>query len=123
MGEEIIHGILLALHNIALVGCAAAPFYNRNLVLVRGQYGPKLSYELDKVVELINETDLKQIEISGHTDNEGPEEYNQKLSEGRAESVVNYLKQEGFKNSEIAEILGKDQRNIWTLGERARRKG
>ena len=51
MAEEIIHGILLALHNIALVGCAAAPFYNRNLVLMRGQYGPKLHYELDKVVE------------------------------------------------------------------------
>lgn len=51
MWEEIIHGILLALHNIALVGCAAAPFYNRNLVLVRGQYGPNLHYELDKVVE------------------------------------------------------------------------
>ena len=51
MGEEIIHGILLALHNIALVGCAAAPFYNRNLVLMRGQYGPSLHYELDKVVE------------------------------------------------------------------------
>ena len=51
MTEHIIHGILLALHNIALVGCAAAPFYNRNLVLERGQYGPKLHYELDKVVE------------------------------------------------------------------------
>jgi hypothetical protein len=51
MAEELIHGILLALHNIALVGCAAAPFYNRNLVLMRGQYGPKLHYELDKVVE------------------------------------------------------------------------
>lgn len=51
MSEQIIHGILLALHNIALVGCAAAPFYNRNLVLVRGQYGPKLHYALDKVVE------------------------------------------------------------------------
>ncbi len=49
--EQIIHGVLLALHNIALVGCAAAPFYNRNLVLQRGQYGPKLHYELDKVVE------------------------------------------------------------------------
>ena len=49
--EQIIHGVLLALHNIALVGCAAAPFYNRNLVLKRGQYGPKLHYELDKVVE------------------------------------------------------------------------
>jgi hypothetical protein len=51
MGEEIIHGILLAFHNIALVGCAAAPFYSRNLVLMRGQYGPSLYYELDKVVE------------------------------------------------------------------------
>lgn len=51
MAEELIHSILLALHNLALVGCAAAPFYNRNLVLMRGQYGPKLHYELDKVVE------------------------------------------------------------------------
>jgi len=51
MTEQIIHSILLALHNIALVGCAAAPFYNRALVLKRGQYGPKLHYELDKVVE------------------------------------------------------------------------
>jgi len=51
MLEQIIQGILLALHNIALVGCAAAPFYNRNLVTTRAQYGPKLHYELDKVVE------------------------------------------------------------------------
>jgi len=49
--EQIIQGVLMALHNIALVGCAAAPFYNRALVLKRGQYGPKLHYELDKVVE------------------------------------------------------------------------
>ncbi len=51
MTEQIVHGILLAFHNIALVGCAAAPFYNRNLVNTRAQYGPKLHYELDKVVE------------------------------------------------------------------------
>lgn len=51
MAEQIIHSILLALHNIALVGCAAAPFYNRNLVLKRAQYGPKLHFRLDKVVE------------------------------------------------------------------------
>ena len=49
--ENLIHALLLALHNIALVGCAAAPFYNRNLVKSRSQYGPKLIYELDKVVE------------------------------------------------------------------------
>lgn len=51
MTEQIIQGVLLALHNIALVGCAAAPFYNRQLVVQRAQYGPKLHYELDKVVE------------------------------------------------------------------------
>lgn len=51
MIEHIIHSLLLALHNIALVGCAAAPFYNRNLVLMREQYGMVLHYELDKVVE------------------------------------------------------------------------
>ena len=51
MAENIIHSVLLMLHNIALVGCAAAPFYNRNLVNNRGQYGPRLFYELDKVVE------------------------------------------------------------------------
>jgi len=49
--EQVIHSLLLALHNIALVGCAAAPFYNRNLVNTRAQYGAKLFYELDKVVE------------------------------------------------------------------------
>src|SRR3989304_8813677 len=49
--ESLIHSVLLALHNIALGGCAAAPFYNRNLVKNRAQYGPKLSYKLDKVVE------------------------------------------------------------------------
>jgi hypothetical protein len=51
MLESSVYSILLALHNIALAGCAAAPFYNRALVLKRGQYGPKLHYELDKVVE------------------------------------------------------------------------
>jgi hypothetical protein len=51
MLEQVIHSLLLAAHNIALVGCAAAPFYNRQLVVKRGQYGPKLSYQLDKVVE------------------------------------------------------------------------
>lgn len=51
MTEQVLQSLLLALHNIALVGCAAAPFYNRALVVQRGQYGAKLSYQLDKVVE------------------------------------------------------------------------
>jgi len=38
------------------------------------------------------------------------------------ESIVNYLKNQGLKNLEIAELLGKDQRNIWTLYSRVKKK-
>ncbi len=49
--ENLIYILLLIIHNIALVGCAAAPFYNLRLVNQRAQFGPKVFYELDKVVE------------------------------------------------------------------------
>lgn len=49
--ENSIYIVLLIIHNIALVGCAAAPFYNLRMVNQRAQFGPKVFYELDKVVE------------------------------------------------------------------------
>ncbi len=49
--ENMVYIILLIFHNIALVGCAAAPFYNLRLVNQRAQFGPKVFYQLDKVVE------------------------------------------------------------------------
>jgi outer membrane protein OmpA-like peptidoglycan-associated protein len=53
--------------------------------------------ELNKVVQFMLEEDIQLIEISGHTDNEGSDAYNQKLSEGRAASVVSYLASQGIK--------------------------
>ena len=38
------------------------------------------------------------------------------------ESIVYYLNEKGLKNSEIAELLDRDQRNIWTLYSRAVKK-
>jgi outer membrane protein OmpA-like peptidoglycan-associated protein len=52
--------------------------------------------ELDKVVSFMKENNIQLIEIGGHTDSEGTESYNQKLSEGRAKSVVEYLKSQGI---------------------------
>lgn len=52
--------------------------------------------ELNKVVQFMLEENIKMIEIGGHTDNEGSDSYNQKLSEGRAASVVNYLASQGI---------------------------
>ena len=39
------------------------------------------------------------------------------------ESIVNYLKiDKGLKNSEIAEMLDRDSKNIWTLYSRVKKK-
>jgi len=57
---------------------------------------PESFIELNKVVQFMLEEDIKEIEISGHTDNEGSDSYNQKLSEGRAASVVTYLSSQGI---------------------------
>ena len=40
----------------------------------------------------MQENKAMKIEISGHTDSQGKEEYNRKLSEERAKAVVNYLR-------------------------------
>lgn len=51
------------------------------------------------------------IEIEGHTDAVGSDEYNLKLSQDRAESVHQYLMQAGVKHERIAAVrgLGKSQ--------------
>lgn len=41
------------------------------------------------------------IEIRSHTDNKGSEEYNEKLSQKRAESVTNYLIEKGIEKSRL----------------------
>jgi outer membrane protein OmpA-like peptidoglycan-associated protein len=53
---------------------------------------------LDEVVSLLkaNPT-IKQMLIEGHTDNQGTPEYNQKLSDDRAGSVMAYLASKGIE--------------------------
>ena len=45
---------------------------------------------------------------------------NRKLS--MLESVIYYLREERYRNKEIAEMLDKDARNVWTIWNRARKK-
>lgn len=63
---------------------------------------PQSFSELDKVADFINQSKLKEIEISGHTDNVGNPAYNQKLSEGRAKAVVDYLVTKGVNQSVLS---------------------
>lgn len=46
---------------------------------------------LDSVTIVVNEYDKTLIEVMGHTDSTGSEQYNQKLSERRALSVTDYF--------------------------------
>lgn len=47
--------------------------------------------ELDRVANSMNENPDARIRIEGHTDNAGTQEYNQRLSERRAQAVADYL--------------------------------
>lgn len=60
--------------------------------------------ELDKLILVMNEINIELIEISGHTDSEGSEEFNQQLSEGRAQSVVNYLVEKGINEEHLVAV-------------------
>ena len=52
--------------------------------------------ELDKLLQILNENPSLKVEISGHTDNIGKAEDNNKLSTNRAKSVVDYLVSKGI---------------------------
>lgn len=57
--------------------------------------------ELERLIKLMNENPTLKIELSSHTDSRGSDTYNQKLSEDRAKSVVDYLVTKGINSSRL----------------------
>ncbi len=51
--------------------------------------------ELNKLLKVIEENPQYLIEISGHTDNVGPKDFNQWLSERRAQAIINFMVNNG----------------------------
>lgn len=58
--------------------------------------------ELNRLVDFMNSNPGVELEISGHTDNTGSEEYNQILSANRAKAVFDYLIKEGVKSERLS---------------------
>jgi OmpA-OmpF porin, OOP family len=52
--------------------------------------------ELNKVVEFLKTNPSVEIEISGHTDSKGADDYNLNLSQGRSQAVVDYIIGQGI---------------------------
>ena len=62
---------------------------------------PESIPQLDRVVNFMLDNPTVKVEIGGHTDSKGSDEYNINLSQGRADAVVNYVINQGVDFSRI----------------------
>ena len=65
---------------------------------------PESKNALDSLILMLNENPNITIELSAHTDYRGAEAYNKKLSQKRAESVVNYLINHGIATDRLTAV-------------------
>jgi outer membrane protein OmpA-like peptidoglycan-associated protein len=62
---------------------------------------PESIPELDRVVKFMLDNPTVTVEIGGHTDSRGSDQYNNVLSQGRADAVVDYVIEHGIEASRI----------------------
>jgi OmpA-OmpF porin, OOP family len=62
---------------------------------------PESYIELNRVVQLLNENPAIEIEMTAHTDSYGSDDYNYKLSDNRARSVMEYILSKGIAKFRI----------------------
>lgn len=67
----------------------------------KASLSPESFTELDHLVEFFLQNPSIQVEIAGHTDGDGPADYNLILSQLRAQEVVNYLKSKGVGGTQL----------------------
>jgi peptidoglycan-associated lipoprotein len=60
--------------------------------------------ELDRLVKLLNDNPNITIELSAHTDMKGNEEFNQELSQKRAQSCCDYLIKHGIESERLTPV-------------------
>ena len=70
----------------------------------RADLTPESTESLDKLVVMMDENPNITIELSAHCDYRGNNEYNQRLSQRRAESVVRYLIQNGVAEDRLTAV-------------------
>ncbi len=80
---------------------------------------PEASEQLDGLVTFLKENPQAKVEIVGHTDSSGSEEYNQKLSENRALAIADILIAKGIEESRMT-IIGQGESNPIASNETAK---
>lgn len=74
--------------------------YQRDQIEVDEKY----YHQLDLVASLMNKYPFLEFEISSFTDSRGNEDYNQRLSEKRLQTVTNYLNEKGVRPDRLLGI-------------------
>ncbi|MGB0983758.1 MAG: OmpA family protein, partial [Saprospiraceae bacterium] len=72
-------------------------FFKSSLATLEGNS----AVELNKLYDLLSENESIRIQINGHTDNVGTDTDNQRLSEARAKTVVDFLIKKGITASRL----------------------
>jgi len=67
---------------------------------------------LNSVNIVLKEYEKTLVEVAGHTDSTGSSEYNQKLSERRAEAVAQYLEGQGLRNDRVITVGAGETRPV-----------
>lgn len=62
---------------------------------------PESYTELNKVVQFLKDNPTVAVEIAGHTDSKGSDSYNASLSQGRSQSVVDYIVSQGIEGTRL----------------------
>lgn len=73
-------------------------FFDYNKASLRS----KSKYELNKLYQFMKEHPDVDIVVSGHTDSHGNDEYNLRLSQDRAQAVVDYLVRNGIESRRLS---------------------
>ncbi len=72
----------------------------------KAEIKPEMEKDLDKVVDFMVDHPMFKVKISGHTDSDGNEESNLKLSQKRADAIKNYIVKKGKIDKNRIEAIG-----------------
>jgi OmpA-OmpF porin, OOP family len=87
--------------------CETITLGNMNFAFDKYMIVPDMVPALEQALSVLKNSSCQKFTITGHTDSVGSVEYNQKLSERRANSVAKWLMEKGFQGKLSTEGKGK----------------
>jgi len=100
--QEVEKNILLSPLRVGTVVILHNVYFDFDKAVLR----PESKAELNNLIRLLRENPTMKVEIAGHTDSKGSDEYNIRLSRARAKAVRDYLVEVGGINPKRLVVVG-----------------